>query len=84
MSLVFPSRFFSTKSSQVSYLLVQVARERVIKAAAVDVNKTCLLSLSGKSTLVIYDTADSDSAIEAIVDGCLYANGQVIQFDLGF
>ena len=28
--------------------------------------------------MIIYDSADIDSAIETTVDGCFYANGQVI------
>jgi acyl-CoA reductase-like NAD-dependent aldehyde dehydrogenase len=40
-------------------------------------NKRVLTSLEGKSSLVIYDSADFDSAIETIVDGCFYSNGQV-------
>ena len=43
-------------------------------------NKRCLFTLNGKSSLVIYDTADVDSAIESVVDGCFYANGQVMHF----
>ncbi len=56
----------------------------MIKTAAVDVNKRCLLSLNGKSVLVVYDNADRDSAVEAIVDGCFYANGQVFALNLVF
>jgi aldehyde dehydrogenase (NAD+) len=31
----------------------------------------------GKSSMVIYDSADIDSACESVVDGFLYSNGQV-------
>ncbi|CAF0965081.1 unnamed protein product [Brachionus calyciflorus] len=35
-----------------------------------------LFSLEGKTSMVIYDSADLDSAVETIVDGSLYSNGQ--------
>lgn len=41
-----------------------------------------LMSLEGKASLVIYEDSDVDSAIEAVVDGCFYANGQVGLFKL--
>jgi acyl-CoA reductase-like NAD-dependent aldehyde dehydrogenase len=55
-----------------------MAQDLVIKQSAHLPNKKCLFTLNGKSSLVIYDSADFDSAIESVVDGCFYANGQVI------
>ena len=40
-------------------------------------NKRTLLSLDGKSSMVVYDSAELDSAVECAVDGCFYANDQV-------
>ena len=49
----------------------------IVSQAFVNPNKRTLLSLNGKSSMIIYDSADIDSAIETTVDGCFYANGQV-------
>jgi aldehyde dehydrogenase (NAD+) len=38
-------------------------------------NIRTLLSLEGKAALCIYEDSDVDSAVEAVVDGCFYANG---------
>jgi acyl-CoA reductase-like NAD-dependent aldehyde dehydrogenase len=42
-------------------------------------NKRFYLSLEGKASLAIYEWADVESAIETIVYGCFYSNGQVNQ-----
>jgi acyl-CoA reductase-like NAD-dependent aldehyde dehydrogenase len=55
-----------------------MAQDLVIKQSAHLPNKKCLFTLNGKSSLVIYDSADFDSAIESVVDGCYYANVQLI------
>ena len=55
----------------------KLAQDLIIKQSAHLPNKRCLFNLNGKSSLVIYDTADFDSAVECVLDGCLYANGQV-------
>jgi aldehyde dehydrogenase (NAD+) len=33
-------------------------------------------TLEGKTSMLIYDSADIESAVETIVDGCFYSNGQ--------
>lgn len=35
-----------------------------------------LLSVEGKSSMIVYESADLDSAVETSVDGCFYSNGQ--------
>ncbi len=49
----------------------------MIQQSSVYPNKRVLLSLEGKSSIVVYDSADLDSAVETVVDGCFYSNGQV-------
>lgn len=60
----------------------KIGQELIISQSFINPNKRNLLSLEGKSSLVIYEAADIDSAIEAIVDGCFYANGQVSSIDI--
>ena len=56
---------------------VQLGQELIVSNSFQDPNKRTLFSFEGKSSLVVYESADIDSAVEAIVDGCFYANGQV-------
>jgi len=59
----------------------QAGQELVINQAFVHPsNKKTLLSLEGKSSMVVYESADTDSAVECAVDGCFYANGQVFEY----
>ena len=60
----------------------KIGQELIISQSFINPNKRNLLSLEGKSSLIIYEAADIDSAIEAIVDGCFYANGQVSSIDV--
>lgn len=60
---------------------IQSAQELILKKSYQLANRKTLLSLNGKSSLIIYDSADIDSAIESVVDGCFYANGQVSYTD---
>jgi aldehyde dehydrogenase (NAD+) len=52
------------------------SNDLILSQSFVTPSKRVLLSLQCKSSLVVYDSADIDSAIEAIVDGCFYSNGQ--------
>ena len=49
----------------------------ILSQAFVHPSKRTLLSVDGKSSMVIYESADIDSSIECVVDGCFYSNGQV-------
>jgi acyl-CoA reductase-like NAD-dependent aldehyde dehydrogenase len=40
-------------------------------------NKRFYSSLEGKASIAIYEWADVESAIETVVSGCFYSNGQV-------
>lgn len=51
--------------------------QELVKQASVSPSKRVLVSTEGKSSLVVYESADIDSAIEAVVEGCFYSNGQV-------
>lgn len=55
-------------------------QELPISNSFVNPHTRTLLSLEGKGSLVVYESADIDSAVEAVVDGCFYSNGQVIIF----
>lgn len=55
----------------------QIGQNVLIPQSAVYPHKQVVVSLEGKSSLVVYESADLDSAIETIVDGCFYSNGQV-------
>jgi len=54
-----------------------VAQDVIIAQSFIHPNKKTLFSLEGKSSMVIYDSADIDSACESVIDGLLYSNGQV-------
>ncbi len=49
--------------------------EILISDSFVKPSTRTLLSLEGKAALCIYEDSDVDSAVEAVVDGCFYANG---------
>ena len=57
-----------------------VGQETIIANSFSQPNKRILLNLEGKSSLVIYDSADLESAVESVVDGFLYSNRQVKYF----
>ena len=57
-----------------------VGQDTIIGQSFAQPSKRVLLSLEGKASLVIYESADLDSAIESVVDGFLYSNGQVLDF----
>lgn len=49
----------------------------MIRESGVNAGQRVLVSCEGKSSLVVYESADFDSAVEAVVEGCFYSNGQV-------
>lgn len=56
---------------------INMAQETIIAQSCIHPSKKTLFSLEGKSSMVIYDSADIDSACESVVDGVFYSNGQV-------
>ena len=50
---------------------------RAIRAATADTAKRLSLELGGKSPFIIFEDADLDSAVEGLVDGIWYNQGQV-------
>ncbi|RNA25037.1 Aldehyde dehydrogenase family 16 member A1 [Brachionus plicatilis] len=50
--------------------------QELIKQSSVNPWAKLLLCVEGKSSMIVYESADVDSAIETAVDGCLYSNGQ--------
>ena len=56
-----------------------IGQNVILPHSAVHPQKQTLLSVEGKSSLVVYESADVDSAVESVIDGCLYSNGQVKQ-----
>lgn len=54
----------------------KAGQELPISSSFVNPSTRTLLSLEGKSSLVIYESADIDSAVESVCDGCFYSNGQ--------
>jgi len=50
---------------------------RAIRGATADTHKRLSLELGGKSPFIIFDDADLDSAVEGLVDGIWFNQGQV-------
>src|SRR5215469_2403602 len=50
---------------------------RIIRKASAASNKELLLELGGKSAFIVFDDADLDSAVERLVDGIWFNQGQV-------
>jgi aldehyde dehydrogenase (NAD+) len=50
---------------------------RVIRAATASTHKRLSLELGGKSPFIVFDDADLDSAVEGLVDGIWFNQGQV-------
>ena len=50
---------------------------RAIRAATANTHKKISLELGGKSPFIIYEDADLDSAVEGLVDGIWFNQGQV-------
>ncbi len=50
---------------------------RAIRSATADSHKRLSLELGGKSPFIIFDDADLDSAVEGLVDGIWFNQGQV-------
>ncbi len=50
---------------------------RAIRAATANTHKRLSLELGGKSPFIIFDDADLDSAVEGLVDGIWFNQGQV-------
>jgi len=42
----------------------------------VNPNIRTLLGLEGKGLVVVYESADVDSVVESVIDGCFYSNGE--------
>lgn len=50
---------------------------QVLRQATAGTGKKLSLELGGKSPVVVFDTADVDSAVEGIVDAIWFNQGQV-------
>ena len=50
---------------------------RLIRRATAGTGKKLSLELGGKSPFIVFDDADLDSAVEGVVDGILFNQGQV-------
>ena len=50
--------------------------QELVKHSSMNPWSRVLLSVEGKSAMIVYESADLDSAVEISVDGCLYSNGQ--------
>ena len=50
---------------------------RLIRKATAGTNKKLSLELGGKSPFIVFDDADLDSAVEGLVDGIFFNQGQV-------
>jgi aldehyde dehydrogenase (NAD+) len=50
---------------------------RIIRKATADTTKKLSLELGGKSPFIVFDDADLDSAVEGLVDGIWFNQGQV-------
>ena len=59
---------------------LNIAQDLIVSQSCMHPEKKILFNLEGKSSMVIYDSADFDSACESVVDGFLYSNGQVKYF----
>lgn len=51
--------------------------QELFRESSVSASQRVLVSCEAKSSLVVYESADFDSAIEAVIEGCFYSNGQV-------
>eukprot|EP01025_Chloroclados_australasicus_P020577 TRINITY_DN2170_c0_g1_i1.p1 TRINITY_DN2170_c0_g1~~TRINITY_DN2170_c0_g1_i1.p1 ORF type:complete len:492 (+),score=74.67 TRINITY_DN2170_c0_g1_i1:291-1766(+) len=54
-----------------------VATGRKVSLAAAQNLKPCSLELGGKSALIIFDDVDIDKAVEWVMFGCFWTNGQI-------
>ena len=50
---------------------------RIIRKSTAETNKKLSLELGGKSPFIVFDDADLDSAVEGLVDGIWFNQGQV-------
>jgi aldehyde dehydrogenase (NAD+) len=50
---------------------------RIIRAATAGTGKALTLELGGKSPMIVFDDADLDSAVEGVVDGIWFNQGEV-------
>ena len=51
---------------------------KVLRRATAGTGKKISLELGGKSPVVVFDSADLDSAVESVVDAIWFNQGQVI------